>query len=375
LCLFFFGADAALYRQSFDADKVTNGTRNTILRDGACINGGAVVVNGTLVMGGLDSGFHAPALSGSSLGWSVSYSARLIGGATPSDGAWLLWGNAFNITTNHAFNGLTNNPNFSFLAWLIDLFANPNGTDAGFFVVARSGVRTASLAAETLPPNQEVNANVFVAWNQEHGATFRTTGFATNVNFTDVPIEHVGNDSHTWSFATRNIIRFAAIDNIVVDAPCGDCQAGGAECVWHTGGQFERRLPSALQFLLANQTVGHGFSTVALGTEFTVYSAIDIYAIGLLDADARGVNGTLAASIFDRSTDRAIIGSVTVGVVKRAPMTRIRLCSRWCQRRACSPASTASCQSALRATGTSAQSAHQTRWLQVTATRWVSRRR
>jgi hypothetical protein len=43
-----------------------------------------------------------------------------------------------------------------------------------------------------------------------------------------------------------------------------------------------------------------------------VYAAIDVYAIGLLDADARGINGTLSARIFDRSTDRVVVGPVTV---------------------------------------------------------------
>jgi hypothetical protein len=309
LLLFVGNVGAALYRQYFDVATVANGTKSTSLSDGACISGSAVVNNSALVLVGQNSAIHVPALSGSMLGWSTSYTARLIGSTSPSYGLWLLWGNAFNVTTNHVFAGLTNNASFSFLAWIIDMYSN--GTDAGFFVVDKTGARLGRIT-ETLLPDQEVNASVYIAWNQERGATFRTIGFSTDVNLTDLPMELTGNDSFTWSFATRLIGGFVAIDNIVIDAPCGDCRVGGGECVWHVGGRFECRLPAALQFVQATQTGGHAFSAVALGMDFTVYAAIDVIAIGLLDADDRGISGTLVASIHDRSTDRMVAGPVAV---------------------------------------------------------------
>lgn len=59
----------------------------------------------------------------------------------------------------------------------------------------------------------------------------------------------------------------------------------------------------ALQFLLANKYIGDAFSpTESIAMDFTVYSRISISAIGFVDADDRGINGTLFASVVDRST-------------------------------------------------------------------------
>jgi hypothetical protein len=67
----------------------------------------------------------------------------------------------------------------------------------------------------------------------------------------------------------------------------------------------------AHQFLVASQYVGHAFSpTASIGVDFTVYAPINVSAIGLVDADARGINGTLLATIVDRSSGRTF---VTVG--------------------------------------------------------------
>jgi hypothetical protein len=320
--LFLIGCvGAALYRQSFGADVVIDGSR--VLADGARFSGSAVVNNSELVLTerrqSQDGAFHVPALNGSSLGWTMFFLLRMVGGSTYSaDGVWLLWGNVFNRATDHVFTGLAGNANFRFLSWYVDTFENSAslGNAAGFFLTNSSGARSASasVVTETLLPNQQVNATVFVAWNPEHGATFRSTGFSTDVNLTDVPIVHIGNDTHTWSIGaeTGQYSEFAAIDNIVIDAPCGDCRTGGGECIWRAGGRFECLLPSARQFVHATQTGGHNFSSLALGMEFTVDSAIDVVAIGLLDADDRAINGTLEASIFDRSTDRVVAGPVTV---------------------------------------------------------------
>jgi hypothetical protein len=318
--LFVVGAGAALYQQSFDAAVVANGSQNTLLSDGALISGSAVVRDGTLVLTSMqheDGGFHAPALNGSSLGWIVTYSLRLSGGkANPGTGQWCLWGDVFGVVTDHVFSNIRTNS--SFLGWMVDTFPDGgvNGSLTGFFVVNSTAARTppASLLTRTLSANQTVDAIAVIAWNPALGATFRTTGFSNDVTLTDVPIVHVGNDSHTWSIAaeTGGFYEFAAIDNVIIDAPCGDCQAGGGECVWGSGGRFECQLPPAVQFLQVKQTSGHLFSSTAIGVDFTVYAAIDVFSIGLLDADARGINGMLSASIFDRSTDRVVAGPVTV---------------------------------------------------------------
>lgn len=322
LLSFVVTVSAALYRQPFDIATVANGTSNALLTDGARISGTAVVSDGELVLTerrqSRDGAFHVPALNSSSLGWAMSFGLRMVGGSTSADGVWALWGNVFNVATDHNFRPLAGNASFSFLSWFVDTFQNSAslGNTAGFFITNSTGLRSrpASLVVETLLPSQQLNATVLIAWNPQRGATFRTNGFSTDANLTDVGIVHIGNDSHTWSIAaqTGQYSEFAAIDNLVIDAPCGDCSAGGGECVWHAGGRFECELPSALQFVNATQTGGYGFSTAALGMDFTVHSAIDVIAIGLLDADDRGISGTLVASIFDRSTDRVAAGPVTV---------------------------------------------------------------
>ena len=68
----------------------------------------------------------------------------------------------------------------------------------------------------------------------------------------------------------------------------------------------------ALQFSRVNQTAGHTLWTSGLGMDFTVTSAIDVSAIGIIDADAPGISGTLTAQIVDRSNDRVAVGPVSV---------------------------------------------------------------
>lgn len=71
---------------------------------------------------------------------------------------------------------------------------------------------------------------------------------------------------------------------------------------------------SALQLLRATRlpSVGSFASGVAFGVDFTARSAIDVSAIGVLDADARGFNGTTTAHIVDRSSGLVVAGPVAV---------------------------------------------------------------
>jgi hypothetical protein len=79
-----------------------------------------------------------------------------------------------------------------------------------------------------------------------------------------------------------------------------------------------KSISNALQFLRATTFVGNYNSTAFLsidtarGVDFTLYRAVDVTAIGLLDADERGFNGTFSARIFDRSTDLVVVGPVSV---------------------------------------------------------------
>jgi hypothetical protein len=70
---------------------------------------------------------------------------------------------------------------------------------------------------------------------------------------------------------------------------------------------------AALQLLSIPNYAGNHQYGEGLGVDFTVYTAIDISDIGLIDADAPGVEGTLSARIFDRTDGRIVAGPVDVG--------------------------------------------------------------
>jgi hypothetical protein len=68
------------------------------------------------------------------------------------------------------------------------------------------------------------------------------------------------------------------------------------------------RIAWALQFLFANQFVGHSYwPSTSLAMDFTVYSPINVTSIGFFDADEPGINGTLLATIVDRSSGRLFV--------------------------------------------------------------------
>jgi hypothetical protein len=253
------GTHGAQFLQSFDSGMVVNGTANAVLSDGARVDGSAVVANGTLVLttkAMVQTGrLFVPALANSSLGWTASFSLQLNGTSQPGDGVGLVWGNteafafAAPIVVQGSMGGnIGNKPANRFLAWIIDTYGLLMTDSPGFFVVNSTGVRTAaaSFKVTTLPASRSVSATVFAAWNPQRGATLRTTGFSTNVNFSDIPMVHTGNDTHSWMFVgeTGELFEFAAIDNIVIDAPCGECERAGKSCVWNQGAQFDCIAPT-----------------------------------------------------------------------------------------------------------------------------------
>jgi hypothetical protein len=64
----------------------------------------------------------------------------------------------------------------------------------------------------------------------------------------------------------------------------------------------------ALQFLLANQFVGHSlWPSTSLAIDFTVYAPINVTSIGFFDADEPGINGTLLATVVDRSSGQFFV--------------------------------------------------------------------
>lgn len=322
LALFVVGVGAALYRQSFDVGAVANGTQNATLSDGAFISGSAVAASGQLVLTraapGLNGSLVVPALNGSALGWTASFVVRFGVLAAPvnttptADALRMHWGPLSLNGSDAATVG----------SWVI----KTTGVVASGALRADAVIRTpvAILSGVVINRSETANATVFAAWDPENGASFRTAGFLTDVDLRDVEIPAAlfvaqSVDSFVWaitSISNPSFLQDVVIDDVVVEAPCGECRAQGRECVWGSGGQFECRLASvastALQALRVSQTVGHSFVTTALGMDFTVYSAIDVSAVGLLDADARGINGTLVARIFDRATDRVVVGPVTV---------------------------------------------------------------
>lgn len=190
---------------------------------------------------GQEGRFFIPPVANSSLGWTASFTLKL------SSGVGLVWGNTGTFVDPIVVQGsrggnIGGNANYRFMAWLIDTYGTLVSGRLGFFIVNSTGVRTASASqsVSTLPTSQAVSATVFAAWNPQRGATFRSTGFATNVNFSDIHVVHSGNDAHSWMFIgeTGELAEFAAIDDVVIEAPCGDCERDGNVCIWNAGGQF-----------------------------------------------------------------------------------------------------------------------------------------
>jgi hypothetical protein len=68
----------------------------------------------------------------------------------------------------------------------------------------------------------------------------------------------------------------------------------------------------ALQFLRTTQSAGHIHYSSSVGIDFTVQSAIDVSAIGIVDTDAPGFAGTPSAQIVDRTNDQVVVGPVIV---------------------------------------------------------------
>lgn len=75
----------------------------------------------------------------------------------------------------------------------------------------------------------------------------------------------------------------------------------------------------AVQFLLANSVLGDDFwPNVSLVMDFTVYSPIEISAIGLFDADEPGIASPLQATLVDRSNDLVLITvTIEIGVARQ----------------------------------------------------------
>jgi hypothetical protein len=253
LCLILLtvlSAHGTSYLQAFDTPMVTNGTAMATLSDGARVDGSAVVANGELVLSvtgkmSQHGRFFVPALANSSLGWTASFSLRLTSSSSGADGVALVWGNTEAFVDPIVLHGSTagnigGNSSFVFMAWLIDTYGNFGAADGpGFFIVNSTGVRTtaASRAVTTLPTSRTVTATVTIGWNPQRGASFQTTGFSTNANFVDLPFVHSPSDAHSWMFTgdTGSVAELAVIDNVVIDAPCGECRGAGNTCVWNQG--------------------------------------------------------------------------------------------------------------------------------------------
>lgn len=71
-------------------------------------------------------------------------------------------------------------------------------------------------------------------------------------------------------------------------------------------------LSHVVQFVsvAVNRTTGDVFfPNGGLAVDFTVQNAIGVSSMGLLDADAPGINGILLAQIVDRSTNQIVVGT------------------------------------------------------------------
>lgn len=203
-------AFGASYIQDFNS--FTDGT--TDLGDGSTIiswDGGARVSNGALRLlvdgaGEENSTYRIPGLAGTSNGWSASFTVNLSSTGVPGDGFSFSWGSGI---------GFYDEPGGSEEGWGIevdhlyltfDLFDN-GGNEWGLEAGAADGTSLTTFTGvpgPLLSEGESVTGEVLVNWDPVKGLSFRTTGFNTNIDVTDIPTSgFTVDDANLFAFSAR----------------------------------------------------------------------------------------------------------------------------------------------------------------------------
>lgn len=251
--LFFAGAaNAAVYAQNFNgfADGTTNFADGSLVasNDGlASAQGGAFRIASDSISG-QTSVYKVPGLTGASLGWTATFNITIsdtLGENPPADGLSFSWGSipftnslppVDGVSGFGAEHGWQLGSAGDHISFEIDTWMN-GGTDNGLRIASQvAGVHThvAETPGIILNDGGSVSGLVTLSWSPTAGASMSTTGFVTNVNFTNVPVPgFTGSDTFVFAFASRtgNADETVLIDNLNITSvpePSNTLLAGAA---------------------------------------------------------------------------------------------------------------------------------------------------
>ncbi|MFT7172208.1 MAG: hypothetical protein ACI9NQ_000417 [Paracoccaceae bacterium] len=231
-------ASAATYFQDFNG--FTDG--ETTVGDGSQFNGTANVLGGQLeltrdgVAGG-GASFNAPAVAGSSNGWSATFEFAIFdsaGSNEPADGFSFNYGDFILGEIGSAEEGMAGAGGVSEnLSFEIDTWMNLDAEQGVNLAEKVGGVDTdlGFTNGSILSDGTTVSGVATMSWDPVNGASFSTTGLLTNAAFVNVATTFSANDAHLFGFSARvgGANQTVTIDNLsitTVPEPSGTALLG-----------------------------------------------------------------------------------------------------------------------------------------------------
>lgn len=325
-------SEALRFLQTFDA--VVDGTANATLADGSTIVGTAVAAKGGLTLTqigaeAVSGTFRTPHLRNTSLGWAASFDFSLVAprasGAPPADGIAFVFANKADLGALVIQRAPMIAADAKFVAFVIDTFGDAKSPSGVYFFDHVTKIRRGSMT--TPLRNGESRNGTFFAALTPNGLSFRTTGLGSDVDvdIADVPTNVTAGDD--WMFfvvgETGGQTEFAAIDNVLIDVPCGDC-----DCVWKRAGEFHCLTRET------TTTTTTTTETTATTTEARTMAppTIDLTRRGLSANTTNAPNASASTGAVDQPAAvvpvAEIVGGTLAGCVLLAVALSVVLCLR-----------------------------------------------
>lgn len=176
------------------------------------IDSNAGVRNGTLLLleDGSEEGittFRVAGLSGAANGWSASFKANVSSSEIAADGFSFSWGSEIGMfdETGGSEDGWGVEVNH--LHFSVDFLDN-DAESWGLTLGGAHGFNEyvfANVPGEIVEVGGSASGEVFIRWDPLEGASFRTTGFKTNINVTGIATPGIAAaDSNTFAISARN---------------------------------------------------------------------------------------------------------------------------------------------------------------------------
>jgi hypothetical protein len=232
---------ATSYVQDFNT--YANGTTN--LNDGTVIasfDGTASVQNGALQLSKVGVGeeygtYIIPGLTGSSNGWTATFSVRVGSEGQPADGFSFSWGSGISLIGE---GGGPADPGGSEDGWGVEVnhlyfgfdTLDNGGGEWGLKIGGANGAQEFSFTNVSGPligVEETALGQVSLSWSPVLGASFHTTGFNTNINVTGIPTSGFAvADTNNFAFSARTggLTENLSIDNLNIQSVPEPTSAG-----------------------------------------------------------------------------------------------------------------------------------------------------